>query len=50
MTSGLLTSDVKRKYLTQDEQGRFLTAAEDMDSVTVRTFYMTLGYTGCRIF
>lgn len=49
MTSELLTSDGKRKYLTQDEQERFLAAAENLDSALVRTFCMTLAYTGCRI-
>ena len=49
MTSELLTIDGKRKYLTQDEQGRFLAAAADLDSAEVRTFCMTLAYTGCRI-
>ena len=49
MTSELLTTDGKRKYLTQGEQGRFLEAASELDSATVRTFCMTLAYTGCRI-
>jgi len=49
MTSELLTTDGKRKYLTQDEQGRFLDAASELDSAKVRTFCMTLAYTGCRI-
>ena len=49
MTSELLTSDGKRKYLTQDEQERFLARAGDLDSAEVRTFCMTLAYTGCRI-
>ncbi|OED37895.1 hypothetical protein AB833_21695 [Chromatiales bacterium (ex Bugula neritina AB1)] len=49
MTSELLTSSGKRKYLTQDEQARFLDAASELDSADVRTFCMTLAYTGCRI-
>ena len=49
MTSELLTSDGQRKYLTQDEQERFLAAASQLDSAEVRTFCMTLAYTGCRI-
>ncbi len=49
MTRQLLTSDGKRKYLTQDEQERFLSAAAELDSAEVRTFCMTLAYTGCRI-
>ena len=49
MTSELLTIDGKRKYLTQDEQERFLLAASELDSAVVRTFCMTLAYTGCRI-
>lgn len=49
MTRQLLTSSGKRKYLTQDEQARFLTCAGDLDDSEVRTFCMTLAYTGCRI-
>lgn len=49
MTGELLTLDGKRKYLTQDEQERFLKAASELDSAEVRTFCMTLAYTGCRI-
>ena len=49
MTSELLTSSGKRKYLTQDEQGRFLKSAAELDSAEIRTFCMTLAYTGCRI-
>ena len=47
--SDLRTADGKRKYLTQDEQERFLIAAAQIDSAAVRTFCMTLAYTGCRI-
>ena len=45
----LLTSSGKRKYLTQDEQERFLKAASELNSAIVRTLCMTLAYTGCRI-
>ena len=38
----------RRKYLTADERGRFLRAAEDADRET-RTFCLVLAYTGCRI-
>lgn len=37
-----------RKYLTGEERGSFLKAAESADR-TVRTFCMVLAYTGCRI-
>ncbi len=49
MSSQLFTSDGKRKYLTQDEQGRFLEAASHLESPEARTFCMTLVFTGCRI-
>ncbi len=49
MTSELYTSDGKRKYLTQDEQERFLNTASHLDRGEVRTLCMTLAYTGCRI-
>ncbi len=49
MTRQLLTSSGKRKYLTRDEQERFLSAAAELDSAEVRTFCMNLAYTGCRI-
>ena len=49
MSGELFTTDGKRKYLTQDEQERFLKAAAGLDSAQVRTFCMTLAYTGCRI-
>jgi integrase len=38
----------RRKYLTADERGRFLTAAERAERDT-RTFCYVLAYTGCRI-
>jgi integrase len=49
MSSELITSDGKRKYLTQDERERFLAAAAKLDRGEVRTLCMTLAYTGCRI-
>ena len=49
MSKELFNTDGKRKYLTQDEQDRFLKAASDLDRAEVRTFCMTLAYTGCRI-
>ena len=49
MSKGLFTIDGKRKYLTQEEQARFLAAASQLDRGEVRTFCMTLAYTGCRI-
>ncbi|MCB1754339.1 MAG: site-specific integrase [Gammaproteobacteria bacterium] len=49
MSNELFTFDGKRKYLTQDEQDRFLKAASDLDRAEVRTFCMTLAFTGCRI-
>lgn len=49
MSRELLTIDGKRKYLTQDEQERFLIAASELDSPEARTLCMTLAYTGCRI-
>lgn len=48
-TSELFTFEGKRKYLTQEEQARFLAAAAQLDRDEVRTFCMTLAYTGCRI-
>ncbi len=49
MTRQLLTSSGKRKYLTQDEQERFLQSASELENANVRTLCMTLAYTGCRI-
>ena len=48
MSRQLFTSSGKRKYLTQEEQERFLQTASDLDRAEVRTFCMTLAY-GCRI-
>lgn len=49
MSNDLYTTGGERKYLTQDEQERFLQAASQLDRAEVRTFCMTLAYTGCRI-
>ena len=49
MTNELSTFDGKRKYLTLDEQERFLHATSLLERPEVRTFCDTLAYTGCRI-
>lgn len=49
MTSELFTIEGKRKYLTAEEQGRFIDAANAHERAEVRTFCLTLAYTGCRI-
>ncbi len=49
MTRELFTIEGKRKYLTSDEQGRFMAAANAHERAEVRTFCLTLAYTGCRI-
>ena len=49
MTSELFTIDGKRKYLTAEEQGRFIAAANAHERAEVRTLCLTLAYTGCRI-
>jgi integrase/recombinase XerD len=49
MTSELFTFEGRRKYLTAEEQGRFLAAANAHERAEVRTFCLTLAYTGCRI-
>ena len=49
MTSELFTIEGKRKYLTQEEQGRFMAAANAQERAEVRTFSLTFVYTGCRI-
>ena len=49
MTNELSTFDGKRKYLTLDEQERFLHATSQLERPEVRTFCDTLAYTGCRI-
>ena len=49
MTSELFTIEGKRKYLTAEEQGRFIAAANTHERAEVRTLCLTLAYTGCRI-
>jgi len=49
MTRELYSSDGKRKYLTSAEQDQFLDAARSLDRAELRTFALTLAYTGCRI-
>ena len=49
MTRELFTIDGKRKYLTAEEQGRFIAAANAHERAEVRTLCLTLAYTGCRI-
>ena len=43
----LFTVEGNRKYLTAKEQGRFIASAHER--AEVRTFCLTLTYTGCRI-
>ncbi len=47
-TTSLYSGDGQRKYLTEAERERFLTAASSADA-PVRTLCLTLAYTGCRI-
>ena len=49
MTRELFTIAGKRKYLTLDEQERFIAAANKLERAEVRTFALTLAYSGCRI-
>ena len=49
MSKELFTSTGKRKYLTLDEQERFIEAANKLERAEVRTFALTLAYSGCRI-
>ena len=49
MTDELFTIEGKRKYLTAEEQGRFIDAANAHERAEVRTLCLTLAYTGCRI-
>ena len=49
MTTKLFTIEGKRKYLTAEEQGRFIDAANAHERAEVRTLCLTLAYTGCRI-
>lgn len=49
MSNQLFTISGKRKYLTLDEQERFIAAANKLERAEVRTFALTLAYSGCRI-
>ena len=49
MDTELSTFDGKRKYLTLEEQERFLVATSQLERAEVRTFCDTLAFTGCRI-
>ncbi|MCP3704543.1 MAG: tyrosine-type recombinase/integrase, partial [Alteromonas sp.] len=49
MSTELFTIDGKRKYLTRDEQDRFMVAASQLDRAQVRTLCLTIAFTGCRI-
>lgn len=48
-TGSLYTAGGRRKYLTQQERARFITAAEQCGRPELRTLCLTLAYTGCRI-
>jgi len=49
MDTELFTSGGNRKYLTADEQEKFIAAANDHERAEIRTLCLTLAYTGCRI-
>lgn len=49
MTGELFTFEGKRKYLTAVEQGRFIATANAQERAEVRTFCLTLAYSGCKI-
>ncbi len=49
MTRELFTIDGKRKYLTSEEQDRFIAQAGEHERGEVRTLCLVLAYTGCRI-
>jgi len=49
MTSELFTLEGNRKYLTAEEQEQFIKTASQQERAEVRTFALTLAYTGCRI-
>ena len=49
MDTELFTLGGNRKYLTADEQEKFIAAANDQERAEVRTLCLTLAYTGCRI-
>ncbi|ASJ73890.1 hypothetical protein [Granulosicoccus antarcticus] len=44
MTNELFTVEGKRKYLTSEEQGRFMAGANAHERAEVRTFCLTLAY------
>jgi integrase len=48
-TASLYTPAGQRKYLTPAERARFIDAARRCPRVKLRTFCLTLAYTGCRI-
>jgi integrase len=45
----LYTPAGRRKYLTPDERARFIAAARACQRSELKTFCLTLAYTGCRI-
>lgn len=47
--TSLYSNSGQRKYLTRDERLRFLAAGDAHEREEVRTFCLTLAYTGCRI-
>ena len=49
MTGELFTNDGERKYLTAAELDRFIGHANQHERGCVRSFCLTLAYTGCRI-
>jgi len=49
MSIELFTIEGNRKYLTAEEQERFIKMASQQERAEVRTFALTLAYTGCRI-
>lgn len=49
MPQELFTIDGNRKYLTSEEQERFIATANAQERAEVRTFALTLAYSGCRI-
>ena len=49
MSTELFTFDGNRKYVTAEEQERFIAMANSHERAEVRTLCLTLAYTGCRI-
>lgn len=47
--AGLYCRTGERKYLTRDERLRFIAASEAHERAELRTFCLTLAFTGCRI-